>query len=366
MADLERRLAPRVAVLRLQSRDGRASLTVAPRLMPDRATALVREGEHIVGAGSGGGTQEVISHDVAREIAVVRVPAVDDGAVAIRQGAPRSGPRYVGVVEATTAGPAVRPVYVGRIDGLQDPQTGMPVLSLTGVQHALPRGAAVFTLEGAFIGLVRESADTTLLVSGETLRSAAESAQPVATPVNGRLGVEIDGLTAALRRATGAAQGVVVVHVDPSGPANGSLQSGDVIQTIGGTPVTSATVFRQLERGRPPGAEVALTGTRRRAPFTVSLKAGDAAGPVALSGDDPGFVGQNIAGAGIEVVTVSSGGPAARAGLQRGDLITELDGEPARDAAALARRFRSAASGAALLLTVQRGQQYRVVALEKH
>jgi S1-C subfamily serine protease len=64
-------------------------------------------------------------------------------------------------------------------------------------------------------------------------------------------------------------------------------------------------------------------------------------------------------------VTVADRGAAAAAGLSRGDLIVAIDGEPARDVALLTRRFRAADQGSAILLTIERDQQHRVLALEK-
>jgi hypothetical protein len=363
MADLERRVAPRVTVLRTRTRDGRASLVLAPRLTPDRAVALLRPDEAVDVADSEG-QYEIISRDSTRGVAVVRVPAVDDSAVTVRQGAPRPGPRYVGVVEATPAGPALRPVYVGRIDSFQDPQTRMQLLSLSGVQHALPHGTAVFSLEGGFIGLVRDAGGITALVSAESLRVAAESAQQSPAQPGGHLGIEAEALTAAMTRATGTDQGVVVVRVHPSGPADGVLHAGDVIQTVDGRPVSSLAGFRELEHSCSPRTAVAITGIRRRSPLQVAITAGDATVSEPPSDADPGFVGRFVADAGIEVVSVD-GGAAVRAGLQRGDLVTTVDGERARDGAALATRFRAAAPGTAILVTIQRGQQHRILVLEK-
>ena len=364
MADLERRIAPRVTILRIQTVDGRGAYTVAPRLTPDRAVALLRPEETITDAG-GGGQHEIIARDASWGLVVTRVPAVDDSAVTIRPGSPRPGPRYVAVIEATAAGPALRPVYIGRVDGLDDPVTGMQLVSLTGVQHALPRGSAVFSLEGVFMGLVRDTPDATLLVAAESLRAAAQSAQEAPPQPVGDFGIDVDTLTAPIGRAAGAESGVVVVHVDPAGPAHGVLRSGDVIQAIDGTPVKGVAGFRELERGRAPGAEAVITGVRLRAPLNAGIRVADAAAALSRDSDDAGFVGQNVPGAGIEIVTVHNGGPAQRAGLQRGDVIVAVDGVPARDAAALARRFRSAAAGTPLLVTVQRGQEHRVLALEK-
>lgn len=365
MADLDRRLTPRVWVMRSTSAGVPGSMIVAPRVTPDRAVALVDVGETLESATPGTGT-EVLTHDIVRGIGVIRVPAVDDGAVPIRTGAPRPGPRYVGVVEATAQGPTLRPVYVGRMQLVPDPRTGTEQLALTALQHALPRGAAVFTLDGAFLGLVRDPGPTTTVVTAEFLRAAADEAQPMAGGPRGILGVEVDALTSALARPTGADRGVIVTRVYPGGPAATLLQSGDVIQAVDGAGVNSIAAFRQQESSRAPGANVALKVVRRRAPLDITLQAANAAtAPAAAGVDGPGFLGRHVPGAGVEVLTVQEWSAAALAGLQPGDLMVAVDGQQAPDTAAIARRYRALDAGGALLLTVQRGQRHHVLALEK-
>jgi hypothetical protein len=367
MTDLERRLTPRITLVRTQAPGGGISVSVAPRLLPDRAVTVVDADATVVGAAAGG-DQEIIARDRARNLAVLRVPAVDDSAVIIRPGPPRFGPRYVAIVEATSIGPAVRPVYVGRVETFQDPQTGADMLSLAATESRLPRGAAVFTLDGLFVGLVRESADAAVVVPGEALRTMAQAAPPSAATAAGDLGISVDVLTPPLSRATGAKTGVVLVLARPGGPAGGVLQSGDVIQSIAGVPITSVEQFRDVESSRVPGSEVAIAGIRRRSPLTVTLKAADASAQGAgasPAADETGLVGRTVSGVGIEVVTLGPGSPAARAGLQRGDLILAADGQQAPAAPDLVRRFRTAEPGTGILLTVQRGSQHRVLALER-
>jgi S1-C subfamily serine protease len=72
-----------------------------------------------------------------------------------------------------------------------------------------------------------------------------------------------------------------------------------------------------------------------------------------------------VPGAGVEVVTVAPGTPAARAGLEAGDLIVSADGIEQPDSTGILRAYRSAARGGAVLVTVRRGGQHRVLALEK-
>ncbi len=367
MADLERRLTPRITIVRAQTAGGRISSSIAPRLLPDRAVTVVDGDATIIGA-AGGTDQEIIARDRVGDLAVLRVPAVDDSAVTIRPGPARFGPRYVALVEATSIGPAVRPVYVGRVETFQDPQSGITLLSLAATETQLPRGSAVFTLDGLFVGLVRGSTDAAVVVPGDALRAIAQSAQPSAASRTGDLGFTVDPLTAPLSRATGAQIGVVVVLVRPGGPADGVLQSGDVIQSIDGTPITHVDQFREIEATRTPGKQVAIAGIRRRAPLAVTVAAADASArgtAQAPAPDETGLFGRTVAGVGIEVVTAAPGSPAAHAGLQRGDLIVAADGQKAPTAADLLRRFRAADQGAAILLTVQRGSQYRVLALER-
>jgi serine protease Do len=356
--------------VRTQGKSGQISLAIAPRLLPDRSVAIVGADEKVLGTEDR--EPQIIGRDLTHGLAVMRVPAIDDSAVTIRQGAPRPGPRYAGIVEATSMGPAIRPVYIGRMESFEDPGTGAPLLSLASLQHALPRGAAVFSLEGTFIGLVRDSGDTAVVIPAESLRLTAQDAQSATPQAVGDLGIEIDTLTGPLSRATGVSQGVIVVLVRPGGPAEGVLQPGDVIQSIDGSAVTNIAAFREIERNRAPSAEVVIAGVRSRAPLKVSLRAANASGlspaPSTSSAANEtalGLVGRTVAGAGIEVIAVTPGGAAARAGLERGDLILTVDGARAPGASDLARRFRSADPAAAFLLTVQRGAQHRVLALEK-
>jgi membrane-associated protease RseP (regulator of RpoE activity) len=365
MADLERRIGPRVTILRTHSQDGPGPPVVAPRLTGNRAVALLGPDEEL-GDTAGGERPELITRVPAQGVVVIAVPAIDDGAVPIRQGVARAGPRYIGVMEATPRGPVVRPVYVGRIDAFPDPRTGAQLFSLAALQHAVPRGAALFTLEGLFIGLVRDAGVNPVVVPAENLRASAEGAQADAGKQRGELGIEVDALGGGVARATRTDRGVVVVHVAPFGPAAGVLQSGDVIQTIDGTPVSSVAGFEEVERSRTPTAEVAITGVRRGSPLEVTMRAGDGSTPLPPSSiNDPGYAGLSVPGAGVEVVSVVSGGAAAAAGLRRGDLIVALDGEAPRDATDLDRRFRAVKSGHAVLVTVQRDGRHRVLALEK-
>lgn len=365
MADLERRVAGRVEVVRLQPDRATGSFVPAPRLTPDRGVVVLGLGEQLAG-GPGTDVPLVIGRDAVRELAVIALPSRPDGLVTPRTGAPRTGPRYVAVVEATSQGPAIRPVYVGRLDLIQDPRVNTPLLSVVALQQTVPRGAAIFALDGQFIGLASASGGALTIVPGESLLTLARQAHDApARPAD--LGLDVQALTRALARASGADSGVMVSYVDPRGPAAGMLNSGDVIQTIDGINVTTAGGFQQLASSRQPGKAVIIAGIRQGKPLEVTVRAVEAAFRQAMvaSNTDPGVALRGVPGVGLEVVALQPSGAAARADLHPGDIIVAVDGRPATDADALTQAFRSAPSGAALLLTVRRGTEHRVVALEK-
>ena len=365
MADLERRIAPRVAVVRTTAPTGATSLVIAPRITPDRAVVFVHEGYRLNGLNEDT-TLDIVAEDAANGVHVLRVPAVDDGAVAIRTGTPRLGPRYVGVVEATSQGPVLRPVYIGRMQLVADERTTSQQISMIAPQQMIPRGAAIFTLEGALIGLVRDTGETTTVLTGEYLRTAAAAAPPAVTRAGGWFGVELDPLTPQLTRATGADRGVIVAHVQAGGPAEKVLQPGDVVQSLKGVAVGTVGNFRQIEASSPPGATVAIAGIRQGSELTATLTSmNEVPVKVVPSVDGPGFIGRDVAGSGTEVLTVSPASPAAVAGLQPGDVIVAIDRRQAPLAGDIASRFTALKPGAALLLNVQRGRRHHILALEK-
>ena len=360
MADLERRIAPSVLVVPTVGENGVVTYTPAVRIAPDRAVALVSGSSHV--APSTGAAATVVGLDAARNVMVLKVDPRPGDVVSPRTGLARPGPRYVAVVEGTARGPAIRPVYVGRTDVFQDPLTGDTLLSVGAVQQSLPRGSAVFSLEGVFIGLTADSTATVTLIPADTLQSIAQSARP---PANTRavLGVRVQPVTSQLARAAGVDSGVMVTHVEPGGPADGVLLSTDVVQAIDGTGTATVTAFTQVAESRTPGTPVRLSIVRGGKPQTVTLQPRPAGAPPSEA-TDGGFVLRTVQGVGAEVVAVEPRSLAARAGLRRGDLIVALGGESGPSADAITRALRNARSGS-VLLTVQRGQEYAVLALEK-
>lgn len=360
MADLERRLVPRLVVFRVQPARASGEFIVAPRLTPDRVVVLL--GPHETISAAGDVSPAILTREFTHQLAILGVPYVEGTTVALRTGQPRQGPRYVVAVEGTPEGPSLRPVYVGRVGSLQE-SGGAPFVALSGLQAPLPRGAAVFTLDGAFLGLVTETGTQTTLLVGEFLASTAENAQP--TPITiGDFGIEVQPLTEPLMRATGTDRGVMVSSVRPDSRAAGILQPADVIQSVQGAAVTSVDAFRQAERNRGGAPSVSLSIVRGGTPLEVALTAAPA-GSTAQQATETGVIGRSIAGTGIEVVAVRAGSAAAAADIRRGDLIVLLNEQSGPSVTMLDRAYRVAKPGQVVLLGVVRDQRQRIVALEK-
>jgi len=70
---------------------------------------------------------------------------------------------------------------------------------------------------------------------------------------------------------------------------------------------------------------------------------------------------QTSAASGVLIENVREGTPATRAGLQKGDVVVEFDGEPARSARQFTRLVRETAPGRAVKMTVLRDGSRRTV-----
>ena len=360
MADLERRVLPAMVTLAGQG-EGAPRFVPAVRLTPNRAVGLM-PGDWRLTAGASGQVPKILLRDAVRGLVVVEPPPDGNAAPAVPATAGRPGPRYIAVVEAAGGALAIRPFYVGRIDPVGDPRWADPLLSISAAQQTVAPGAAAFSLEGAFIGLVTVAGGRVAIVPADTLRNSAISA-PAPSAQRAELPLDVQPLTTDLAKAAGASEGVMVSYVrDPAVP----LQTGDVIRTVDGTPVTSVGVYQAVVQSRTPGEPVKLTIVRRGAEHVVAVTPRPADRPhTAAAEPEIGAVLRPVRGIGVEVVTVEPDAAAHRAGIRRGDLIIAIDGMARPEPADVIRQFRAAPAGRSLLLTIRRDGNHRVVAMEK-
>lgn len=152
VADLGRRVTPAVNVLRVETPQGNRFIP-AVRMRPDILLAHVAPDSRLLSFVDLASAVDVAAYDEARHLVLLRVPP--DAARVARLGItpPRSlAPRYVASVEGTRAGPALRPLFLGRADTIPDPRYEGGLFVLGGVLQASP-GALIFSLDGSLVGL---------------------------------------------------------------------------------------------------------------------------------------------------------------------------------------------------------------------
>jgi Do/DeqQ family serine protease len=165
---------------------------------------------------------------------------------------------------------------------------------------------------------------------------------------------EVDG-----RRVPG---GVLVAGVDAGSPAaRAGLQRGDLVESVAGQPVETAEEYRFRMRELTPGSE-AQVGFRRGAERRQATLAA-----VELSLEKVEELVQRRTGIAIAEVRagrgravgvkgVRRGSPAARVGIEPGDLLREVNGREVETAVEFRQAAARARRSGQLVLLVQRGR----------
>jgi len=185
-----------------------------------------------------------------------------------------------------------------------------------------------------------------------------------------RLGVSVLEINHALAESFGLKQaaGALVSSVVPDSAAErAGLQPGDVITKFDGKPIGAAGELSALVGQASPGdkakLEILRKGETRELSATLGALKAEPAEKASAQGQDKGRLGLSVrpltpeerrqakVAGGLLVQDV--GGPAARAGMQAGDVILMAGGKPVQNVDDL--RSATAGSGSVALL-VQRGE----------
>ena len=189
----------------------------------------------------------------------------------------------------------------------------------------------------------------------------------------GRLGVTVQAMNQTLANSFGmkAPQGALVSAVEPGGPAaKAGLQPGDVIVALNGVPVTDSTSLPSQVAGLPPGTSAKVQVWRDKGPKDIDVKIGalkdTKTASADTSGDGPGGASQD-ARLGVAVrpltpeekqegslsrglVVQQANGAAASAGIQAGDVILAVNGQPVTSVQQLKAMVSHAGDSIALLI----------------
>ena len=199
----------------------------------------------------------------------------------------------------------------------------------------------------------------------------------------GQLGVGVQNLTSDLASGLGLKEvrGVLVNSVTPGSPADrAGLRNGDVITAIDGHPVDDPNALRNRVATTAPDSQVRLSIIRDGKEQQVNAKLGElTAGSVAAerssggAGNAPGdrHIGVSVepltpalaeelgvrqGTQGLVVRSVDPRGPAARAGVQPGDVIVAVNRQPVRSASEIGTALNGSSSRPSLLLINRSGQ----------
>jgi serine protease Do len=185
------------------------------------------------------------------------------------------------------------------------------------------------------------------------------------------------------------AAGAIVSQVTPDSPASrGGLQTGDVITALNGQKIANDSALQVAVSEMAPGTKITLGVMRDGKPVTLDLTVGQFQGnsQVASNDDEQGGQGSAKTGKlglavgdltadtrqqinapdqlhGVLVQSVRPASPADEAGIQPGDVILEVNRQPAHSASQFASAVHQSAAGKDILLLVwSRGNaSYRTI-----
>ena len=324
-------------------------------------------------------TAKVLGSDAATDIAVLRIDA--RGLPTVRLGDPKLlqvgdpvlaiGAPY-GLEQTATAGivsakgrslPGDAAVPFIQTEAAVNPgNSGGPLFDAAG--NVVGINAQIYSRTGGYQGVsFAIPVDVALRVSDQIV--ATGKAQ------HARLGVQVQDLTQPLAESFGLARpdGALVAAVDPKSPAAGAgLKSGDVILRIDGAPMAQAGSLSARIAQSAPGDKIKLgvwrgqkaldlEATLGRAGEQGAASAADGAGDEAGGSARLGLALRPLSRderqqAQIEQGLVVEGvqGAAARAGLQQGDVVMAINGQPVDRIEALQRVLAGKPKSVALLV----------------
>jgi serine protease Do len=195
------------------------------------------------------------------------------------------------------------------------------------------------------------------------------------------LGILPQDVTPAIQKAFGAttSSGALVGDVTPNSPAAKSgIERGDIIVQLDGKAVTDANDLRMRISMMHPDTVVRLAilrgGAQREVAATLaelpteraSSKTGDDASQSAIAGvsvenldsDSAQQLGLPPNSTGVVVTAISPSSPAADSGLQRGDVIQEVNRQPVKTTSDFERAIRASKDNPVLLVNRKGSTMY--------
>ena len=253
-------------------------------------------------------------------------------------------------------------------------------------------GGALVDAHGALIGINTFLISSSGSFSGMGFAIPTQIVQPTVDTLirdgkvtHGFIGIQIADVTPDNAKFFDMkkAEGALVSDVQPDAPgAKAGLRSGDVITELDGKPVLDAGQLQMIVGQKRPGDTIHLQVVRDSKPMNVAVTlealGGDKGTEVAGSEHGKGRWGLSLADLtpdvrnevqagravqGAVVEDVKAGSPADNAGLQRGDIIMEVNRHSVKSVAEVGQALSSVPNGQDVLVLVwsQGGSTFRVL-----
>ncbi|AWN54599.1 Do family serine endopeptidase [Methylobacterium sp. 17Sr1-1] len=336
---------------------------------------------------------KIIGTDPKTDLALLKVT---DGApfpyVKLAHGAPQVGDWVVaignpfglgGTVTAGIVSARGRDIGAGPYDDflqidapINKGNSGGPTFNVSG--EVVGVNTAIASPSGGNVGLA-------FAIPSETVQAVVDQLRTDGKVARGYLGLQIQPVTKDIADSLGLdkAKGALVTSAQDGTPAaKAGLKSGDVVQAVNGEPVTDARELSRKIASLKPGTKVDLAYLRGGKAETAQVTLGSLPNDTKVAslddrggrrGDSQPRLGLGLAPAdqvgagreGVAVVSVDPDGPAAAKGIQEGDIILDVGGQPVSTLSDVAARIRAAETDGrkAVLMRVKNDKGTRFVAI---
>nr|WP_238985002.1 DegQ family serine endoprotease [Candidatus Glomeribacter gigasporarum] len=250
--------------------------------------------------------------------------------------------------------------------------SGGPLINLQG--EVIGINSQIYSRTGSFAGI-------SFSIPIDEAMSVVEQLKRTGKVVRGRIGVYIGPVTQEVATSLGLprAQGALVSSVELGGPAErAGLQAGDIILSFNGQAIESATDLPRLVGQMKPGARATMTVWRKGKQQRFAIAIDELASKSARASRAPESSYENALGLtvsdipaeqrgalkltqGVRVEAVD--GPAARAGIQRGDIVLRVGDTDIRNARQFESIVRALESNKMVAVLIRRGDLTQFVPL---
>jgi serine protease Do len=325
-------------------------------------------------------TAKVIGVDKKTDVALIKIDASDLPTVRVGQskqvqvgqwvaavGSPFGFENSVtaGIVSATSRSlPGGSYVPFIQTDVAVNPgNSGGPLFDLDG--NVVGINSQIYSQSGGYMGL-------SFAIPIDVAMNVMQQLKTTGHVTRGRIGVAVQSVNQSLAQSFGLPkpEGALVSSVDEKGPAKrAGVKAGDVILAWNGTPIEQSSDLPVLVASTKPGEHAKMKVWRDGAERTLDVTVGTMQNEkVAANSDDnaqnanSGKLGLLVEQADQGLVVAQASGPAAKAGVQQGDVILGVNNRPVKSVEDLRKAVEKAGKHVALL--VQRGEATVYVPVE--